>query len=175
MPDTGSEPGRGTILLVDTRVAALRRTGDLLRRVGHDLIEAASFDDAKRLLAARRPALVISSLRLAAFNGLHLVHLGRLAQPDINAIIISSGADAVLQREAERVGASLLVEPVPTPAFLSLIARMVVPAVTLAEGDLAPPLTTDGDSSGASPAPGEGSSSGETSVIGRKALPAGAS
>jgi DNA-binding NtrC family response regulator len=93
--------------------------------VGHDVIDAGSFDDAKRLLAARRPALIISSLRLAAFNGLHLVHLGRLAQPDLGAIILSAGADEVLRAEAERVGASLLVEPVPTATLLSHIAQMI--------------------------------------------------
>ncbi len=113
-----------TILLVDTRVAALRRTSDLLRRAGHDVVEAGSFDEAKRILAARSPYLLVSGLRLAAFNGLHLVHLARLAQPDVNAIIISSGADAVLQSEAERVGASLLVEPVPPSALLLLISQM---------------------------------------------------
>jgi DNA-binding NtrC family response regulator len=120
-----AESGRGTILLVDTRPAALRRTAELIRGDGHDVIEAASFDDAKLVLAARHPALLISSLRLAAFNGLHLVHLGRVAQPDLNAIIISHGTDAVLQTEAERVGALLLVEPVSTEAFLALIARML--------------------------------------------------
>lgn len=114
-----------TILLVDTRIAALRRTSDLLRRAGHHVIEAGSFDDAKRALGTRAPALVISGLRLAAFNGLHLVHLARLNRPETNAIIISGGADAVLQSEAERVGASLLVEPVPPSDLLSLIERML--------------------------------------------------
>jgi DNA-binding NtrC family response regulator len=120
-----AESGRRTILLVDMRPTVLRRTAELIRNSGHDVIEAASFDDAKRALAARHPSLLISSLRLGAFNGLHLVHLGRLARPDLNAIIISHGADAVLQTEAERAGASLLVEPVPTAAFLGLIVSML--------------------------------------------------
>jgi DNA-binding NtrC family response regulator len=125
MPEMRPKGLLGTILLVDTRLAALRRTGELLQRAGHDVIETASFNDAKRLLAAYRPALLISSLRLGAFNGLHLVHLGRFAQPDLNAVIIAAGSDAVLQSETERVGASLLVEPVPIPALLSLIGRML--------------------------------------------------
>jgi DNA-binding NtrC family response regulator len=113
------------ILVVDTRAAALRRVADTIRRAGYEVLEAASFDAAKRSLAERRPALVISSLRLAAFNGLHLVHLARLAQPKLGAIIFSSGADVALQVEAERVGASILQEPVPTASLLSLIDRMV--------------------------------------------------
>jgi DNA-binding NtrC family response regulator len=113
------------ILVVDTRVSALRRVADSIRRAGYDVIEAASFGEAKRSLSARRPALVISSLRLAAFNGLHLVHLGRLAQPKLGAIIFSSGADAMLEAEAECVGASILQEPVPTASLLSLIDRIL--------------------------------------------------
>jgi DNA-binding NtrC family response regulator len=116
---------RGPILVVDTRVAALRRIGELLRSAGQDVVEAWSFVDAKRQLAARPPALVISSLRLAAFTGLHVVHLGRLAQPDLNAIIVAPGADTALQAEAEHVGASLLVEPVSIDALLALVARIL--------------------------------------------------
>jgi DNA-binding NtrC family response regulator len=127
MSHAEAEPGHSTILLVDTRFPALRRTGDLLRRAGYDVIEASSFEEGKRLLAARRPPMLISNLRLAAFNGLHLVHLGRLTQPELTAIIISAGADAALQAEAERAGASLLVEPVPITALLSLISRVLEP------------------------------------------------
>jgi two-component system NtrC family sensor kinase len=115
------------ILLVDTRFPVLRRMGDLLRRSGYDVIEAGSFEEGNRLLAERRPPLLISNLRLAAFNGLHLVHLGRLTQPDLTAIIISAGADVALQAEAERAGASLLVEPVPNSTLLSLIVRVLEP------------------------------------------------
>jgi len=122
-----SSPPRATpeILLVDTRIAALRRAADVIRRAGYFVIEAASFDEAKRVLMARRPALLISSLRLAAYNGLHLVHLGRLMLSTLGAIIIASGADPMLQAEAERVGASILQEPVPTGALLALIGRML--------------------------------------------------
>lgn len=119
------------LLIVDTRVAALRRTGDLLRRAGHDVLEAGSFDEAKRVLVQRLPALMISSLRLAAFNGLHLVHLARLARPEISAIIVSTSADAVLQSEAERVGASLLVEPVPPTTLLALISQLLEASASL--------------------------------------------
>jgi DNA-binding NtrC family response regulator len=114
-----------TILVVDTRAAVLRRTGDALRRAGYEIFEADSFGDAKRILLSRKPAVLISGLRLAAFNGLHLVHLARLTRPDLNAIIISASADAILQTEAERVGASLLVEPVPPLTLLSVISRML--------------------------------------------------
>ena len=125
MPQTPEKTGHDTILLVDTRLAALRRTGELLRRVGHHVIETGSFQDAKCALAVESPQLVISSLRLGPFNGLHLVHLGRLADPGLAAIIISPTGDTVLQTEADRIGATLLVEPVPTASLLALIAKLM--------------------------------------------------
>ena len=125
MPQTPEKTGHDTILLVDTHLAALRRTGELLRRVGHHVIETGSFQDAKSALAVQSPQLVISSLRLGPFNGLHLVHLGRLADPGLAAIIISPTGDAVLQTEADQVGALLVVEPVPTASLLALIAKLM--------------------------------------------------
>ena len=120
----------GTILLVDTRPAVLRRYGDLLQRAGYDVVQAATFDDAKHALCAQRPQLVISHLRLAAFNGLHLVHLGHLAQPDLDAIIITGESDLAMRAEAERLGATVLVEPVHSAELLSAVARVIKQDVT---------------------------------------------
>src|SRR5262245_57492946 len=116
-----------TILLVDTRYAILRRIGDALTRAGYHVIQAATFEDAKHALMSKPLALLVSHLRLAAFNGLHLVHLGRLLHPAIGAIIISSGADLVLQDEAHRIGATLLVEPLHTTTLLATIAQIMEP------------------------------------------------
>jgi DNA-binding NtrC family response regulator len=110
------------ILLVDTRTVPLRRLSETLQRAGHHVIPAASFDEAKRALAVYEPAVLISALRLAAFNGIHLVHLGRLANPRMPAIILSSERDATLHEEVHRVGATLLIEPVQTPMLLSLLS-----------------------------------------------------
>ena len=111
------------ILLVDTRSASLRRLSDTLHRAGHVVIEAASFDDAKHALADYRPGVLISALRLAAFNGLHLVHLGRLLNPDLNAIIVSTDRDVLLHDEVHLVGATLLIEPLHIPALLTLLGN----------------------------------------------------
>lgn len=135
MVSTRAHTGRNaTILYVDTRCGTLRRIGDSLTRAGYDVIEAASFEDAKHAIMSRPLALLVSHLRLAAFNGLHLVHLGRLVQPDLQAIVISTEADAVLQDEAHRIGATLIVEPVHTPTLVSAIARCIDPQAT-AESD----------------------------------------
>jgi DNA-binding NtrC family response regulator len=112
---------RSAILLVDTRVAHLRRLSDTLQRAGHDVIEAGSFDDAKHALLVYEPRVLISALRLAAFNGLHLVHLGRLSNPDLESVILSTDRDVTLHDEVRQVGATLLIEPLHLPTLLGLL------------------------------------------------------
>jgi DNA-binding NtrC family response regulator len=118
---TSGRRGGSAILLVDTRLANLRRLSDTLQRAGHRVIEAPSFDDAKHALAIHEPDVLITALRLAAFNGLHLVHLGRLSNPDLNAIILSTERDAALHDEVHLVGATLLIEPLHLPTVLTLL------------------------------------------------------
>jgi len=117
-----AHPVRSSILLVDTRAANLRRLSDTLQRAGHRVIEAASFEDAKQALAVHEPDVLISALRLAAFNGLHLIHLGRLSNPNLNAIILSTERDSSLHDEVHLIGATLLIEPVHTAMLLDLLA-----------------------------------------------------
>ncbi len=117
---------RSVILLVDTRVASLRRLSDTLQRAGHCVVEATSFDDAKHALMIHEPGVLISALRLAAFNGLHLVHLGRLSNPDLEAIILSTDRDVALHDEIHLVGATLLIEPLHVPTLLALLQHRLV-------------------------------------------------
>jgi len=119
------ERDREPVLLVDTRCATLRRLGDGLHRVGHTVIEADSFFAAKHSLATHHPAVIVTNVRLGAFNGLHLVHLARAVRPDLCAIVIDSTADALLQDEADRVGATYLIEPVHAPALIRIIATVL--------------------------------------------------
>jgi DNA-binding NtrC family response regulator len=115
--------GQPAILLVDTRSVALRRLSDTLQRAGHSVIEAPTFEEAKHALMIRRPAVLISALRLHAFNGLHLVHLGRIENPELQTIIISTERDLTLHDEVHLTGATLLIEPLHLPSLLSLLGQ----------------------------------------------------
>jgi DNA-binding NtrC family response regulator len=116
---------RGTVLLVDTRCTMLRRFGDSLQRAGCDVVQAASFEDAKHALAIHRPHLLVTNLRLGAFNGLHLLHLGRLVAPELETILITTPSDFVLKDEAENLGACVMVEPVHTNDLITTVGRLL--------------------------------------------------
>jgi ActR/RegA family two-component response regulator len=94
----------------DAAVAAEWAVG--LSTAGFRVITSGSFEDGKALLAAAvPPALLIVSVRLGAYNGLHLVIRGKLDHPEMAAIVASETFDATLEDEVRSYGAIYLSGP----------------------------------------------------------------
>src|SRR5262245_60010512 len=55
---------------------------------------ARSFNEARTRLVSRSWDLLVTNLRLGAYNGLHLVYLGAMTHPDMRSIVYSSLDDA---------------------------------------------------------------------------------
>ena len=90
------------ILLVDPDAHYLLAAQNALRFVA-DVEVSAKFAAARaRLLSARPPDLLVTNLRLQAYNGLHLVHM---ATGRTRCIVYSSHDDLMLAREAQAAGA----------------------------------------------------------------------
>jgi len=102
----------------------------ILEGAGHDLIGAGSAPEAFHILVSRSPDLLISELRLGAFNGLHLVLRHRSSHPAMHAIILDRTYDPVLAGDAHHYGATYLVEPISEAQLLAAVSRK------LAEGSL---------------------------------------
>ena len=78
-----------------------------LSAAGYRVVTSTSFADGKALLEAEDPpALLIVSVRLGAYNGLHLVIRGRLDWPGMAAVLASDTHDPILAAEAARYGAA---------------------------------------------------------------------
>jgi CheY-like chemotaxis protein len=97
---------------------------DVLKSAGHDVVAAFGFDEAVRTLADYSPDLMISEVRLGAFNGLHLVIRSQIAHPALRTIVVDRNQDPVLQLDAERLGALYLVEPVADADLLAHVAQI---------------------------------------------------
>ena len=111
------------ILVVDENTAARTEVMDLLRRASYRVAGAGSFMEAKALLSTRAPDLLITELRLGAFNGLHLVVLARSSQSAIATIVLTGVPDPVLETEAKRLGTAYLVNPVKPAELLTVVSR----------------------------------------------------
>ncbi len=106
------------ILLVNADPVALRRIGAYLSDEGYWVASVSSFQLAKELLHSVRPDLLMADIRLGAFNGLHLAARSRLDSPNLPVIITHASYDPVLETEAQRLGATFVVNPLENCEFL---------------------------------------------------------
>jgi DNA-binding NtrC family response regulator len=73
-----------------------------------DLIEITAcrdFPAARAQLVRAPPRILVTNLRLADYNGLHLVFLGRAARPSMRCIVHTDRPDVYLLQEAQAHGA----------------------------------------------------------------------
>lgn len=111
-----------SILIVDDDLSLLDALESALKQAGQgDVVALAAFADARRALHTDRFDVLITDVRLGAFNGLQLVVLARDQNPGIQLIVFSGFDDPVLRQEAERLGAVYLVKPVTSRQLLELI------------------------------------------------------
>src|SRR6266404_2153026 len=90
------------ILLVEPNTLTRETLASIL--VGVADVEAyADFRAARHVVAAAPYDLLVTQLRLGAFNGLHLVHLARPRQ--IRCVVYAAVTDPVLARIAQSAGA----------------------------------------------------------------------
>ena len=69
---------------------------------GWQVIGRSALDDARKDVAERAPGVVVTSLKLGGFNGIHLVYLAKLANP-LAVCVVYGEADRA--EEAQRAGA----------------------------------------------------------------------
>ena len=129
------------VLVVDGDTRDRTSTVLLLEAAGYQVRSARNFEDARAMLIAERPDLLITDLRLGPYNGLHLVLWGRTEHPEMATLVTSRVADAVLEAEALRQHAQFLLRPVADrqllDAITTLLGRPVEPITkSVAAGDL---------------------------------------
>jgi DNA-binding response OmpR family regulator len=110
------------ILLV-TFSALGRAALGLLSDAGHEVIVTETAAAAIDVLASHSPDLMISEIRLGAFNGLYLVLRHQKSHPRMRAILLDRSYDSVLAGEARHYGATYLCEPLNEANFLEQLSR----------------------------------------------------
>jgi DNA-binding response OmpR family regulator len=97
-------------LLVDADLTELRRSERALEGSGFIVTAAESLPQAKTMLAAMSPEVVIADIKLHAFNGLHLAALCAVKHPGTPFIATHDRYDMVLDAEARRLNALYVVK-----------------------------------------------------------------
>jgi CheY-like chemotaxis protein len=112
-------------LVVDVDRNALQEAASALGDAGYLVTQATTFADARQRLVLSKPDLLITAVRLAGFNGLHLVVATSAILPDTVAVVTHAVVDPALQADAARHHALYLVQPVDWPLFLSVVSSAI--------------------------------------------------
>ncbi len=114
-----------TVLVVDSNSSELASLVEPLRKAGYRAIGTGSFETARNLLHTQWYDLLITDLRLAAYNGLHLVLHSRAVNPAATAIIVAAIADDSSEVEARKLGAHYVARPLNAERLLALVGMVL--------------------------------------------------
>ena len=113
------------ILLVDTDADRAAQLVAPLHQAGFVVTRSGGFEEAMTNVRTTPPDVVITNVRLGAYNGLHLIMRARAMRPQIGAIVTSALPDPVLQSDATSFGAEFAVAPWNDPRpLVELVSRL---------------------------------------------------
>jgi DNA-binding response OmpR family regulator len=106
------------VLLVEDDDANRALLARLIRNEGYEVVSARTFQEGRQFLRTEHPDLLITDVRLGAFNGLQLIVGVAERTP---TIVLTAFADAVIEAETRKAGARYLVKPVPAQTLLQTV------------------------------------------------------
>ena len=113
------------ILIVEDDQSTLTGWVELLRAAGYFVRGVSSYEEGRQELAMM-PDLLITDVRLGAYNGLQLLMRGRMVNPRLQAIVITGYADQIVRREAVYLQAEHLEKPVDADRLLQVVSSVLV-------------------------------------------------
>jgi DNA-binding NtrC family response regulator len=116
---------RPLVVLAEDDRSALDGLSQWLEGEGFAVLSCPTFGEARAQLATRRVAALLTDIRLAEFNGLHLVQLALTLHPRARLVVFSGHSDDVLETEARSVGALWLLKPLDLSALRQHLADLL--------------------------------------------------
>lgn len=111
------------ILLVQCDSAEATATAHILTEAGHRVAWVDCFADAIRLAPVESADLVVSALRLGAFNGLHVLLRVRANDPDLPVIITGGPNDWIPDIDA--FGGRFVATPISPAALNAVVTELL--------------------------------------------------
>jgi DNA-binding NtrC family response regulator len=115
------------ILVVHSSDPAAAAIASVLRDAGYDAYSVGTFDAALKEVTTRCPDLLVTSVRLGSFNGLHLSLRCHVVHPELPILVMGIGSDATLANEAIAYDVRFIVSP-PTSKLLATVRDMLASA-----------------------------------------------
>jgi DNA-binding response OmpR family regulator len=112
-----------TALIVEPNVSDMALIKSALTSAGFIVTGTDNFKDAGALLIEAPPSMLVTEIRLGAYNGLQLAYRGKSVRPPMTIVLTSAYRDPVLQRDLERIGATFVLKPVTPRDFIAAVYR----------------------------------------------------
>lgn len=113
----------GTVLIVEPDPEQALALRDALVGDGHGVQVVQTFQAAMQTLAAGGVGVLVTAVRLGAFNGLHLVIRNKTLSPHVRCIVIGLSADQ--SGDVDRLGVPFLVKPVAGTTIAAVVSREI--------------------------------------------------
>ena len=129
------------LLVVNADRDRLHATEEILVSAGFLVTCASTYDQAKQGLLCAPPDLLVTDVRLGAYNGLHLVVRAHSDHPSMPAIVLDVHHDRVLESETQNAGAVYVGKPLgagPLVALVRKLAKEARPEASSAREDRSP-------------------------------------
>ena len=110
-------------LVVDPDAHDLVLLTAVLESEGFTVTTTAQYRQARLALVESPPALLVTAIRLGAYNGLQLVLRARTAHRHMPILVTSQMPDPVLHREAEQLEATIVPKPLTAQEVLTALRR----------------------------------------------------
>jgi DNA-binding NtrC family response regulator len=114
--------GSPSVLIVDCDRESLDGLMAVMAGAGYRVTGVQSFEEGRRALDGS-PDVLVTGIRLGAYNGLQLIIRGRALNPRLRAIVVTAHPDLVVRREAEQLHALYMVKPVDPARLLDQVAQ----------------------------------------------------
>ncbi len=119
----GETEFKGRILIVDDDAEVRQGIGELLRRLGHEVLEAPSGQLGLQLLQESRVDAVLLDFAMPGMNGAQFAPLALAKQPGATLIFMSGYSDMDAIAAAVGPGATLLKKPFDVEALQAVLQR----------------------------------------------------
>ncbi len=117
------DESRPIVVLAEDDPSALDGLSRWLAGEGLTVLSCATFAEARAQLTTRRVSTLLTDVRLAEYNGLHLAQLARTLHPRAGVVVFSGYSDDMLQAEARNLGAAWLLKPLDLDALREHLER----------------------------------------------------
>ena len=117
-----SAPSRQILLVEDDGALLEALTRALETDEEQEVTACGTFEEARRRLREQSFDVLLTDVRLGAFNGIQLAVLAKDVNPATQLIVFSGFDDDVLRAEAAHLGAVYLVKPVYAAQLRELIS-----------------------------------------------------